>query len=237
MTLEAKNSGVIAIIPARGGSKRIERKNIKDFCGHPIIKYSIDAAKKAGLFDDVIVSTEDSEIARVAKKLGASIPSLRSAVNASDQSTLADVLIEEIGKLEKREVAPEYICLVVPTAPTISEKEIAEGLKVLKKTNADSVMSVCEFSEPIGRALKIENGLVRMINSKNKFKRTQDLEKKYFDAGRFYWIKTQAFKKNKSFFTKNTYPLIVPGSLVRDIDTLDDWKAMEIKFRIFKKIK
>lgn len=226
----------IAIIPARGGSKRIKRKNIKEFCGQPIIKYSVDAAKESGIFEDIIVSTENEKIARVAKKLGASVPSLRLAVNSRDDSTLADMMLEEIDKLEARGAKPKYLCLIFATAPTISSEEIIAGLKVMKKNEADSVVSVCEFTEPIGRALKVENGFVKMLNPKNKFKRTQDLEKRYFDAGRFYWIEREAFKKNKSFFPKNTYSVIISKSLVQDIDTPEDWKMMEVKFKFLKKV-
>lgn len=225
----------IAIIPARGGSKRVERKNIKDFCGQPIIKYSIDAAIKTGLFDEVIVSTDDSEIARTAVKFGASVPSLRSVKNSRDHSTLADMMLEEIEKLEKRNIFPEYLCLLFATTPTISAQEIASGLKLLQKTNAQSVMSVCEFTEPVGRALKIENGLVKMVNPRNKFTRTQDLETRYFDAGRFYWIKRESFKKNKSFINRGTVPFVVSRLLVQDIDTIEDWKMMEMKFKLLHK--
>jgi len=232
---KGKSSTIIAIIPARGGSKRIKHKNIREFCGQPIIKYSIAAAKGTGLFDDVIVSTENNKIAKIAAKLGASVPSLRSEKNATDHSTLADMMLEEIAKLESRGIYPDYLCLIFATVPNISPEEIANGLKVLKKNHADSVVCVCEFSEPVGRALIIEGGLVKMINGGNKFKRTQDLDKRYFDAGRFYWIKTEAFKKSKSFFCKNARPVIAPRILVQDIDTEDDWSAMEVKFKLLKK--
>lgn len=223
---------MIAIIPARGGSKRIKKKNTKLFCGQPIIKYSIDAAKESNLFQEIIVSTEDTSIANVAKRCGASVPSLRSKKNSGDHSTLADVMLEEISKLEVRGISAEYICLILATAPTISGHEIKAGLKALKKNKADTLVSVCEFSEPIGRALRLENGKIKMILDKNKFKRTQDLEKKYFDAGRLYWIKTDAFKKNKSFFCKNSCPFPVSNLIAQDIDDIDDWRLMELKYKL-----
>lgn len=224
---------MIAIIPARGGSKRIKRKNTKIFCGQPIIKYSIDAAKNSKLFDEVIVSTDDEQIARMAKKYGAVIPCLRSKKNSLDHSTLSDVMLEEIYNMEKRGIKSEYICLILATVPTISPKEITGALAAFKKSGADTLVCVCEFSEPLERALKLENGRIEMAKPKNKFKRTQDLQKMYFDAGRFYWVKTELFKKNKSFFTRKTCPYIVPGLLVQDIDTMDDWRMMELKYKLF----
>lgn len=224
---------MIAIIPARGGSKRIKRKNTKKFYGHPIISYSIRAAKETGLFSEIIVSTDDTGIARVAKKYGANVPSLRSNENSADHSTLADVMLEEIYKLEERGIKSEYICLILATVPTISPKEITGALRVFKKSGADTLVCVCEFCEPLERAFKLENGFIKMVKPENKFTRTQDLQKMYFDAGRFYWIKTEAFKKKKSFFTKMTCPYVVPGILVQDIDTMEDWKIMELKYDLY----
>lgn len=224
---------MIAIIPARGGSKRIKRKNTKTFCGQPIIKYSIDAAKGSKLFEEIIVSTDDEQIARVAKKYGAAVPFLRSKQNSRDHSTLSDVMLEEIEKMENRGVKSEYICLILATVPTISPKEITDALRVFKKSGADTLVCVCEFCEPFERAFRLENGLIKMAKPKNKFIRTQDLQKMYFDAGRFYFVKTEAFKRNKSFFTQKTCPYIVPGPLVQDIDTMDDWRMMELKYKLF----
>jgi N-acylneuraminate cytidylyltransferase len=224
---------MIAIIPARGGSKRIKGKNTKDFFARAIISYSIEAAKKSKIFDEVIVSTDDTKIARVAKKYGASVPSLRSQKSSTDHSTLVDVMLEEICKLEKRGIQSEYICFILATAPTITPQELVDALETFKKSGADTLVCVCEFSEPLERAFKLENGFIKMAKPKNKFTRTQDLQKMYFDAGRFYWVRVDAFKKNKSFFTQKTLPYIVPGLLVQDIDTIDDWRMMELKYKLF----
>lgn len=122
---------------------------------------------------------------------------------------------------------------MIARVPTISPKEIVDAFEVFKKSDADTLVCVCEFCEPLERAFKLENGFIKMAKPKNKFIRTQDLRKMYFDAGRFYWVKTEAFKKNKSFFTRKTCPYIVPGLLVQDIDTMDDWRMMELKYKLF----
>ncbi len=226
---------IVAIIPARGGSKRIKHKNIKNFCGQPIIKYSIDAAKNTNLFNEVIVSTDDPKIAALSKRSGAAVYGFRTKKNSADKATLADMMLEEIKKMQTRGVFADYICLIFATAPTISSREIKKGFKLLREKNADGVVTVCEFSQPYERALSIEDGQIKMVRKKNKLVRTQDMPKRYFDAGRFYWIKTSSFKKTKDFFAKNTYPLIIPGDLVEDINTLEDWHKMEIKFKLVNK--
>ena len=145
-------------------------------------------------------------------------------------------MFEEIEKLEARGVNAEYVCLIFATAPTISYEELIQGYKIIKSNKYDSIAAVCEFSEPIERALKIKEGLVWWEKPKNQFTRTQDLEKSYFDAGRFYWVRVESFKKNKAFFSRNTYPMVIPSLLVQDIDTPEDWEMMELKFKKLKKL-
>jgi len=226
----------IAIITARGGSKRILRKNIKPFLGHPIIKYSIDAALLANCFDEVMVSTDDKEIAEVAKKFGAKVPFLRSEYSSSDFATSADVLEEVLIEYKKRNKHFKYCCCIYPTAPFISPERLREGFKILKNKNADTVLPVVRFSYPIQRALKIQNGRLLIIEPENLNVRSQDLMLTYHDAGQFYWLKVERFLKHKNLFNENTLPIEIPELEVQDIDTMEDWKIAENKYKILKNL-
>lgn len=219
----------IAIITARGGSKRIPRKNTKEFCGKPIIYYSIKAALEAGIFDEVMVSTEDEEIANIAKELGASVPFLRSQENANDFSTTADVLLETIEEYQKRGKQYNKLCCIYPTAPFITAKKLKAGIKLLD--NADSVMPVVPFSFPPQRCVIIEEEKIKMKWPQYEKSRSQDLEKYYHDCGQFYCIKVEALLKNKSLFTDNMAPLIMDEREVQDIDTIADWEIAELKYK------
>jgi pseudaminic acid cytidylyltransferase len=225
---------VLAVIPARGGSKRIPRKNIKNFLGRPIMGYSIDAAKKSGVFEEVMVSTEDKEIAKIAEKLGASVPFMRSEKTAGSKASLADVLLEVLDEYEKRGKKFEYVCFILSTAPFVTAKRIKEGFELLKKTKSDEVIPVVQFSFPIQRAFKVLDNRVKMIWPKNMFKHSQDLMPTYHDSGQYYWLKIESFKKQKKFFLAKATPLILPESEVQDIDTDEDWKIAEMKFKILK---
>ncbi|HEY3375037.1 MAG TPA: pseudaminic acid cytidylyltransferase [Candidatus Aquicultor sp.] len=224
----------LAIITARGGSKRIPRKNIRAFLGYPIIKYSIDAAMSAGCFDEVMVSTDDEEIAGVAKELGAEVPFLRSEASSSDLATTADVIEEVLLEYKKRDEVFSYCCCIYPTAPFISLDNLKDGFSTLKTTSADSVLPVVRFSYPIQRALKIENGRLSMIWPENMDSRSQDLMSTYHDAGQFYWLKVGSFLRQKKLFMDNTYAVEVPESEVQDIDNEEDWKIAEMKYRILR---
>ncbi len=227
-------SSCVAIITARGGSKRIPRKNIKAFLGHPIIKYSIDAALGAGCFDEVMVSTDDGEIAEIALRLGAKVPFFRSASTANDFATTADVIEEVLFEYRKIDREFEHFCCIYPTAPFVSPATLRQGYELLRERNADTVVPVVRFSYPIQRALKIEQGRLSMIWPENRNARSQDLQPAYHDAGQFYWGRADRFLKQKRLFSDNTLPLEVPESHVQDIDTFEDWKIAEMKYSLMQ---
>jgi N-acylneuraminate cytidylyltransferase len=223
----------IAIIPARGGSKRIPRKNIREFCGSPIIKYSIEAAISSKCFDEIIVSTDDEEISQIAKKYGAKVPFLRSKKNSDDYSGTQDVLLEVISKYQELGKNYDYLCCIYPTAPFVTAKKLISAMQALKTNKYyDCVLPVVKYSYPIQRSLKIDDGKLIMNWPENYSKRSQDLESTYHDAGQFYLTKTSNFLENKSLFTKKTLPIIISETEVQDIDNEEDWKIAEIKYRI-----
>ncbi len=226
---------IIAIIPARGGSKRIPRKNIKNFLGQPIIKYSIDAALQTNIFDEVMVSTDDQEIAEIARKYGAKVPFLRSKKNSDDYATTADVIVEVLLEYKKRGKEYDYAFCIYPAAPFVTSEKLLNACKIIKKTDADAAVPVTRFSYPIQRGLKINNdGTIVMIWPKNRNTRSQDLMPTYHDAGQYSVVKVKTFLAEKKSFTKNTVPIIIPESEVQDIDTEEDWKLTEMKFKILK---
>lgn len=223
----------LAIIPARGGSKRIPRKNIKDFLGKPIIAYSIEAAKASMLFDEIMVSTEDEEIAKVAQKYGAKVPFFRTQKASSDFATLADVIIEVLNGYKEAGHIFETICCILPTAPLISSSRIIEAYNKLNKEDFDSLCPVVAFTYPIFRALQInENNNLEMIWPEYLITRSQDLKPAYHDSGSFYWINNEALMQQKSLFCKKGGALVIPEMEVQDIDTIEDWEVAELKFRI-----
>lgn len=225
----------VAIITARGGSKRIPRKNIKLFSGAPIMKYSIDAALNAGCFDEVMVSTDDPEIADVAIKLGAKVPFMRSQKNSDDYSTTADVLEEVILEYDARGKHFEALCCLYPTAPFVTAQKLKDGMKLLLDTGAESVLPITRFSYPIQRSLKLEEGRVKMNWPENYHKRSQDLMPVYHDVGQFYFLKTKSLLEQKKLYTEFTVPIILPESEVQDIDNEEDWKIAELKFQMWQK--
>lgn len=226
----------IAIIPARGGSKRIPRKNIKDFLGKPIIAYSIEAALISGVFDEVMVSTDDIKIAEIARKYGAKVPFYRSPEMSNDMAMTAPVLVEVINEYKKLGQEFEYGCCIYPCAPFINPQKLREGLELMKEKNADSAVPVVKFSYPIQRALKIENDKLSMILPENLNVRSQDLMPTYHDIGQYYCFKIESFLAEPILFSKNTVPIITPEREVQDIDTEEDWKIAEIKYRILREV-
>ena len=223
----------IAVIPARGGSKRIPRKNIKDFCGKPMIVWSIEAAKASGSFDHIIVSTDDSEIAELAKEHGAEVPFIRPAELSDDYVGTGDVVkhtvewaIKNLGK------KPEYVCTIYATAPFIKPTDIIKGLKLLQENDCQIVFTVTSFPFPIQRAIKIkDNGRVQMFQPEHFMTRSQDLEPAYHDAAQLYWAKTNAVLNNVSAFSEVSIPLTLPRHQVQDIDTVEDWQRAELMFK------
>lgn len=221
----------ICIIPARGGSKRIPRKNIKEFLGKPIIAYSIEAALKSGLFDEVMVSTDDEEIAAIAKQYGAKVPFLRSAETANDFATTADVLLEVLAKY--RELGQEFdnLCCLYATAPFVKAERLRECYDLMQG-EIDSAFTVVEYSYPIQRSLVKDGSLIRMAYPEHKNSRSQDLEKHYHDAGQFYFSTVKNLEENKFLWGAHTAPLVLSELEVQDLDTMTDWKLAEIKFRL-----
>ncbi|HLD80283.1 MAG: hypothetical protein A2822_04470 [Candidatus Staskawiczbacteria bacterium RIFCSPHIGHO2_01_FULL_41_41] len=224
----------IAIIPARGGSKRIPRKNIKHFLGKPIITYSIECAIKSGLFDEVMVSTDDKEIAEIAIRAGAKVPFLRSEKTANDFAHLAEVMGEVLERYELQGKTFDYFCCLLPTAPFVSVEKMQECFSLMIEKNYDSVCPVRRYTYPIQRALKIEGEKLSMINPENLTKRSQDLMPAYHDSGQFYWMKTESFKRHKLLWTTNSGAVILSDLEVQDIDTEEDWKIAEVKYRILQ---
>lgn len=223
----------IAIITARGGSKRIPRKNIRPFCGIPIIGYSIKAALAAGCFEEVMISTDDSEIAEVAQGLGASVPFFRSARTSDDHATTSDALVEVLTEYAQRGRTFELACCLYPTAPFVTSEMLAAGLRRLRDDpDLDCVMPVVRFGYPIQRALKLENDRLRMICPENLNARSQDLLPTYHDVGQCYWFRVEPFLRNRRLLTSNTAALVVPEWSVQDIDTEDDWIMAETKYEI-----
>ena len=226
----------IAIIPARQGSKRIPGKNIKLFLGKPIIGYSIQAAFKSDLFDEVMVSTDSEEIAEISRKLGANVPFLRSAQTSDDFTGIAEVILEVLNNYELKERTFDYLCCIFPTAPLITEKHLKEGFKLLIDNNFDSVFPVLRFSYPILRSLKKSNGKFEMNWPEYFNSRSQDLPPAYHDAGQFYWMKTQCFLDQKRIFAKNTGGIELSELEIQDIDNETDWAIAEMKYKIINKL-
>lgn len=226
----------IAIIPARGGSKRIPRKNIKNFLGKPIIAYSIEAALNSKIFDEVMVSTDDAEIAEIAKKYGAKVPFYRSSEMSSDTATTTSVLIEVLDEYKKLGQEFEYCACIYPCAPFINTQKLIQAMDLLIKKGVDSVLPVVKFSYPPQRGLIIRDEKVQMLHPKNYDMRSQDLEPYYHDAGQFYCLKSSSLIREKKLYCENTLPIILPESEVQDIDNEEDWKIAEIKYKILKNI-
>ncbi len=222
----------IAIITARGGSKRIPGKNIRDFVGKPIIAYSIEAARESGIFDEVMVSTDSEEIAAAAKKYGAAVPFLRSEKTSNDWATTADVLLEVIENYRIRNRQFERICCIYPTAPFLTGERLREANKVLEDAKAESLMPVVRFSFPPQRGMVIREGRVDYRYPEFRNTRSQDLEVMYHDCGQFYFCKTDAFLKHRTMVTPDTVPFEMSEEEVQDIDNLPDWEMAELKYKM-----
>lgn len=222
---------IIAIIPARGGSKRIPRKNICIFAGKPIIAYSIKAARQSGLFDRIVVSTDDAEIARVASEWGAEIPFLRPAALADDFSGTNAVVKHAIRWLNDRGDSIDYACCIYPTAPFLQTCYLREGYDKLVASGKSFVFSVTTFRFSIQRAIRINvEGAIEALYPEHIFTRSQDLETAYHDAGQFYWGRADAFLDDVVIYSPASLPVVLPGYLVQDIDTLDDWRRAELMY-------
>ena len=227
-----KTGNNLAIIPARGGSKRIPGKNIKSFFGKPIIVYSVETALKSELFDEVMVSTDDKKIVDLALQYGAKVPFIRSEENSNDQATITDVLIEVIHQYETNGHIFDNVCCILPTAPLISNNRITEAYCKLINEKLDFVCPVVAFSYPIFRALEItkENKL-QLIWPEYQSVRSQDLKTVYHDAGSFIWVKKTAILYEKTLFCRNGGAIILSEMEVQDIDSETDWNLAELKYK------
>ena len=223
--------GSIAIIPARGGSKRIPRKNIKDFLGKPVIAYSIEAALSSAVFDEVMVSTDDEEIAGISKRLGASVPFYRSSKLSSDTAMTAQVLVEVLNGYLSKGRYFGHACCLYPCAPFVSPARINEAMALVARSGADSVVPVVRFSYPPQRCLVLRGGKVSMLHPENYDARSQDFEPLYHDAGQFVCFKVASLMTQQRLFCEHSLPIILPESEVQDIDTEEDWYLAEIKYR------
>lgn len=225
----------VAIIPARGGSKRIPNKNIKVFAGQPIISYSINAAKDSKLFDRIILSTDSKEIAEIGKSYGAEVPFMRPSELADDYTGTVDVLIHALNWLNVHDKFYNYFCCIYATAPFLNKVFINKAFDILRENKAVSAFSVTSYPYPIFRALKIDtNNRVKMFWPEHLHSRSNDLSEAYHDAGQFYWCDTEKFLKEEIVFSSDSVPVILPRYLVQDIDTPEDWETAEKLFLTLK---
>jgi N-acylneuraminate cytidylyltransferase len=229
----------IAIIPARGGSKRIPHKNIKDFCGKPIIAWSIEAAQNSKLFDRIIVSSDDPDIIQVAQAAGAEVPFLRPPELSDDHTPTIPVIRHAIEWVQENGSTPIFVCCLYPTAPFVTLSALTKSFTALKTSaETDFVISATEYPFPIERSLRIlPNGQLRMNHPEHAMTRSQDLPSNYHDAGQFYWGRASSYLKENSFFTNNSKLHILKTSEVQDIDTPDDWERAELMFHSLQQLR
>ena len=224
----------LAVITARGGSKRIPRKNIKEFCGQPIITYSIKAALESGVFEEVMVSTDDAEIAEIAKGAGAQVPFMRSSDTANAFATTADVIAEVLESYKQCGKEFDAVCCIYPTAPFVSATKLKNAMNLLEEKDADSVLPVVRFSFPPQRSVVMEDGFMKFKWPEHALTRSQDLEPFYHDAGQFYCINVNSFAEQKKMIMEKTVPIEMPELEVQDIDTEEDWQIAEVKYKVMQ---
>lgn len=227
--------GSIAIIPARGGSKRIPRKNIRPFLGKPIITYVIEAAVQSGLFEEVMVSTDDAEIAAIAGQYGAVVPFFRSAENADDHASTVDVLLEVLDRYAAHGRRFDHLCCLYPTAPFVTVNLLKHAFQTLTDKQTDIMYPLQRFDFPIQRAFFLRDGLIQWADPDNYPKRSQDLEPAYHDAGQFYWFDAQALMTHRSLQKLRAGGIEITQMQAHDIDTEDDWQMAELKYQLFHK--
>ncbi|MCR4941761.1 MAG: pseudaminic acid cytidylyltransferase [Campylobacter sp.] len=227
---------IVCIIPARGGSKRIPHKNIKLFHGKPLIAYSIQNAIKSKLFDEIIVSTDDEEIAEISRQYGASVPFMRPKELSDDHTGSGAVNEHALNFLKEQGKKVDFACVIYATAPLLQVKYLIEGFEKLKASNAANAFSCTSMPFPIQRCFKLtKNGRCEMFWRENFYKRSQDLEPAYQDAGQFYWMNLNAKKSDDIFFGQDSIGIVLPRHLVQDIDTLEDWTRAELMYEVIQK--
>lgn len=227
--------GMVAVIPARGGSKRIPRKNIKIFCGKPVIAYSIEAARGSGLFDEVMVSTDDEEIAEIAKQFGASVPFLRGTAASGDYATTTDVLLEVLEMYRERGSTFSMLSYIYPTAPFVTAEKLRQAYQMLQDSGADALLPVVPYSYPPLRGLTIQEDRVQMKWPENTFVRSQDLEPIYHDSGQFCFLRTEALLRERNILCSNMVPMVLSDLEVQDIDNETDWELAELKYALLRR--
>lgn len=228
----------LAIIPARGGSKRIPRKNIKLFLGKPIMAYSIQAAINSGLFDEVMVSTDDAEIAEIANRYGATVPFMRSDKTSNDFATTFEVLEEVINSYRERGIEFKNICCIYPCAPFVIEQKLKEAYNLLIEKHFDAVFPVIQFGFPIQRALRKDDfGKIYFFYPEYALTRSQDLFPSFYDAGQFYWMNFNSCMEQRKIITSNTGSILITELEGQDIDNEIDWKIAELKYEVLQSIK
>lgn len=224
----------VAIITARGGSKRIPRKNIRPFLGKPILEYSIAAALQTGLFEEVMVSTDDAEIAQIAQQAGAKVPFFRSEETANDFATTADVIAEVLTAYAQTGKEFQAACCIYPTAPFVTANILSTAMQLLEQEQADCVIPVVRFSFPPQRGVIINNNKITPKWPENMAKRSQDLEPLYHDCGQFYCLNVERFLQQKVIWMEHAVPIIQEERYVQDIDTLEDWALAEMKYKLLQ---
>jgi pseudaminic acid cytidylyltransferase len=225
-------SNNICVIPARGGSKRIPRKNIREFCGKPIIAWSIEVALESGCFEQVVVSTDDPEIAEIAKHFGAVVPFIRPSELSDDYTGTSAVVAHSIFEINKF-YHVDFACCIYATAPFVKSGDIKSGFQLLSESDADFAFAVTSFPFPIQRAIRINrNNRMEMFYPEHYYTRSQDLEEAYQDAGQFYWGRASAWLQQNKSFSDKSLPIILPRYRVQDIDTMEDWERAERLFKV-----
>jgi pseudaminic acid cytidylyltransferase len=222
----------ICIIPARGGSKRIPKKNIREFCGKPMIAWSIEAAQQSGVFERVVVTTDSEEIADVARRHGAEVPFMRPSELADDHATTDAVFLHALAALQEAGCQPEYACNLYATAPFVRPEDLRRGLEIMESSGASSGFSVTTFPFPLFRGLKInDSGALEMFWPEHRLTRSQDLPEAYHDAGQFYWVNVKKYQQNRALYASDAVPVVLLRHRVQDIDTEADWKRAELMFQ------
>ncbi len=223
--------GNIAIITARGGSKRIPMKNIKEFCGKPIMAYSIEAALKSGMFETVMVSTDSEIIADIGRRYGAEIPFMRSEAASNDYADTTDVLKEVLSEYKKLGTEYKAFCCIYPTAPFVTAEKLKKSYELLQVDDVYNVIAMVPFSFPPQRGMIKTGKFIAPAYPEHINKRSQDLDEILHDCGQFYWCKTEAFLKNPDILDNHTVPYLIPETEVQDIDNFSDWELAEMKYR------
>jgi pseudaminic acid cytidylyltransferase len=222
----------IAVIPARGGSKRIPDKNIRDFCGKPMLHYPIEAARRSGGFDRIIVSTDSERIADVARKAGAEVPFMRPAHLADDMTPTVPVIQHAIEWMQRTQAEPTHVCCIYATAPFLSPDDLRAGFEAMVSAGAAYAIGVTKYSFPIQRALRVTpKGRIAMFQPEHFSTRSQDLEPAFHDAGQFYWGTARAWMDGVSDYSGESVPVFIPSHRVQDIDDNDDWLRAELMYR------